>query len=130
MLRSALDELCHLLHFVLYEGHPVLAIDVALLAVEVSWLVTLVPLHFLLVVEGMIAAQNGAWHRPDRLKRHSHPSGWVIWWFGDVVLNWRVVPLVRESVRLLLCADFLDQPFRGFDSLESHGQRVVRIHYG
>jgi len=73
---SALDPRSHPFDFVLDEGFPVFAVDVAFLAVEVSGVVTLVSLHCLLVVERLEAAFDVAGHGLDGLE-WDHHSAWL-----------------------------------------------------
>jgi hypothetical protein len=72
---SAFDPGSHSLDFVLDQGFPVFAVDVAFLAVEVSGIVTLVSLHVLFVVEGLEATLDVARHILDGLERHRHLAG-------------------------------------------------------
>jgi hypothetical protein len=72
---SVLDPWSHSFDFVLNQGCPVFAVDVAFLTVEVSGVVTLVSLHCLLVVEGLEAAFDVAWHGLDGLERDHHLVG-------------------------------------------------------
>ena len=91
---SALDPRSHPLDFVLDQGLPVVAVDVAFLAVEVRGIVALVSLHCLLVVEGLEAAFDVAWHGLGGLEWDDHLFGLTV----DSVVSgwcsgWRVVGL-------------------------------------
>ena len=72
---SAFDPRSHAFDFVLDQGLPVFAVDVAALAVEVSGVVELVALHVFLVVEGLVAAFFVAWYGPDGLEGDDHVGG-------------------------------------------------------
>ena len=72
---SALYPWRHAVDFVLDQGLPVFAVDVAALAVEVSGVVELVALHVFLVVEGLVAAFFVAWYGPDGLEGGDHIGG-------------------------------------------------------
>ena len=72
---SALYPRSHAIDFVLDEGFPVFAVDVATPAVEVSGVIELVALHVFLVVEGLVAAFFVAGHSPDGLEGDDHFGG-------------------------------------------------------
>jgi len=69
---SALDPRSHTFDFVLDQGFPVFAVDVAPPAVEVSGIVKFVSFHCLLCVEGLEAAFDVAWHIVNGLEWHHH----------------------------------------------------------
>ena len=72
---SALNPRSHTFDFVLDQGFPVFAVDVAPPAIEVSGVVKFVSLHCLLCVEGLEAALYVAWHAFDGLEWHRHLVG-------------------------------------------------------
>ena len=72
---SALYPRSHAIDFVLDEGFPVFAVDVATPAVEVSGVIELVALHVFLVVEGLVASFFVAWYGPDGLEGDDHFGG-------------------------------------------------------
>ena len=74
-IGSAIDPWSHTLDFVLDQGLPVLAVNVAPPAIEVSWIVKLMPLHFLFCVKGLEAAFDVAWYCLDGLERDHHLLG-------------------------------------------------------
>jgi hypothetical protein len=79
IVGSALKPRRHAVDFVLDQVRPVFAVDIAFLAVEVSWVVELVTFHLLLRVEGLIAAVDVALDCPDRLEWCNHLGG--VWMF-------------------------------------------------
>lgn len=72
---SAFDPRSHAFDFVLDQGLPVFAVDVAPPAVEVSGVVDLVSLHGLFVVEGLVTTLLVAWHCLDGLEGDGHLGG-------------------------------------------------------
>lgn len=72
---SAFNPRRHAVDFVLDEGFPVFAVDVAPPAVEVSGIGELVALHVLFVVEGLVASFFVARHRLDGLEGDYHGGG-------------------------------------------------------
>lgn len=70
----ALEKRRHLVHLVLREIIPVLAVDTALLAIVVLRRVKLVALHFLLCVEGLGTAIVGALEALERRELGRHPE--------------------------------------------------------
>lgn len=69
---SAFDPRSHAFDFVDDQVGPVIAVDVAFLAVEMSRLIDLVSSHFFLRVEGFVTSFDVARDFPDRIKWHSH----------------------------------------------------------
>lgn len=71
-VRSTFDPRSHPFDFVDNQISPVVAVDVAFLAVEVSRLIVLVSLHLLFCVEGFVTSCDVARDFPDRIKWHIH----------------------------------------------------------
>lgn len=72
---SAFDPRSHSFDFVLDQGLPVFAVEVAPPAIEVSRIIKLVSLHILLRVEGLIATFLVAWNSLDGLEWDDHFGG-------------------------------------------------------
>jgi hypothetical protein len=72
---SALDPRSHAFDFVLDQGLPVFAVDVASPAVEVSGIINFVSLHVFFIVEGLEAAFFVAWYSLDGLEWDDHLVG-------------------------------------------------------
>ena len=85
---SALYPRSHAIDFVLDEGFPVFAVDVATPAVEVSGVVALVVSHLLVCLEGLVAAWYGAWHRSDWLEWDVHVG-------GGCAVSWKEVSVLE-----------------------------------
>jgi hypothetical protein len=88
----AFDPRSHAFDFVLDQILPVFAVDIALLAVEMSGVVKLVSLHLLLGIEGLKAAFDVAVNGPDRLEWNHHLGGLEVGELEADGLNgeWRV----------------------------------------
>ena len=71
-VRSAFDPRSHPFDFVDDQISPVIAVDVAFLAVEVSRLIVLVSLHLFVCVERFVTSCYVTRDFPDRIKRHIH----------------------------------------------------------